>query len=481
MLTARGDDGDRVAGLELGADDYVPKPFNPRASCSPACAPVLRRAAPRASAARPTGSRSGISSSTRPAIARAQLAGAQARAHVLRASRPRRPRASRRRHGHAGRARGGPSCRRAPGTTPASIGPSTFTCPTCATSSERAGAKRIRTVRGVGYVLVRPTGRSEGALAPDGPRVSLRKRGRAPGRLGRGRLYACAGDVPLRSRLFSWFLGAILLAMATGGRARRGDDAARSRHRRSRAVALATWRTRLADSWKDDPEATRAFVAEIRDVSAATDVRVVRDLLKSVPRAVSPGRRAGVASSCPRGPSLLRPGDAGAEPPRRARGRSRRPPARWRGAWWRSSRSASRWSLARALGDGRGHVANQQAPLPLERLAESADRFGGGDLAFRADIARGALRWTVREVRDVAAVSFNRMADRVEAIVRGQRELLGAISHAGSARLGRARVALEIARDRPPPDPSSARRRAPSTTSTSSLVPSTPSSATSSR
>ena len=30
MLTARGDDDDRIAGLDLGADDYLPKPFNPR-------------------------------------------------------------------------------------------------------------------------------------------------------------------------------------------------------------------------------------------------------------------------------------------------------------------------------------------------------------------------------------------------------------------------------------------------------------------
>jgi DNA-binding response OmpR family regulator len=30
MLTARGDDVDRIVGLELGADDYVVKPFNPR-------------------------------------------------------------------------------------------------------------------------------------------------------------------------------------------------------------------------------------------------------------------------------------------------------------------------------------------------------------------------------------------------------------------------------------------------------------------
>ena len=30
MLTARGDDLDRILGLEIGADDYLPKPFNPR-------------------------------------------------------------------------------------------------------------------------------------------------------------------------------------------------------------------------------------------------------------------------------------------------------------------------------------------------------------------------------------------------------------------------------------------------------------------
>src|SRR5215472_16101470 len=30
MLTARGEEADRIVGLELGADDYVTKPFSPR-------------------------------------------------------------------------------------------------------------------------------------------------------------------------------------------------------------------------------------------------------------------------------------------------------------------------------------------------------------------------------------------------------------------------------------------------------------------
>jgi DNA-binding response OmpR family regulator len=45
MLTARSDDVDRIVGLELGADDYLPKPFNPRELVARVKA-VLRRYTP---------------------------------------------------------------------------------------------------------------------------------------------------------------------------------------------------------------------------------------------------------------------------------------------------------------------------------------------------------------------------------------------------------------------------------------------------
>ncbi|MFM2421052.1 MAG: hypothetical protein RL385_5775 [Pseudomonadota bacterium] len=45
MLTARGEDTDRIVGLELGADDYLPKPFNPRELVARLSA-VLRRMHP---------------------------------------------------------------------------------------------------------------------------------------------------------------------------------------------------------------------------------------------------------------------------------------------------------------------------------------------------------------------------------------------------------------------------------------------------
>lgn len=46
MLTAKGDEIDRIVGLEIGADDYLPKPFNPRELVARINAVLRRRTAP---------------------------------------------------------------------------------------------------------------------------------------------------------------------------------------------------------------------------------------------------------------------------------------------------------------------------------------------------------------------------------------------------------------------------------------------------
>jgi signal transduction histidine kinase len=249
------------------------------------------------------------------------------------------------------------------------------------------------------------------------------------------------GPRTLRSRLFSWFFGAIALAILTG--------AFVWNHTRPEPISGAEAMARnvgahLASDW-DDADATRAYVGEVRDVTGF-EVRLVRE-----PRKL-PGHVRHIAenggSIAPDGPQhifipVARGGILlGALEMERFGPR----PVPW--VWWRPV-------LALALGlavlsSMAGRIANRLA-RPLEELAHAADRVGGGDLSFRADLTR-AHRWVALEVHEVG-VAFNRMADRVEAMVRGQRELLGAISHELRSPLGRARVALEIARDRLPGPP----------------------------
>ena len=52
MLTARGEEIDRIVGLEMGADDYIPKPFNPRELAARIRA-ILRRASAAAETGEP--------------------------------------------------------------------------------------------------------------------------------------------------------------------------------------------------------------------------------------------------------------------------------------------------------------------------------------------------------------------------------------------------------------------------------------------
>jgi two-component system OmpR family sensor kinase len=243
----------------------------------------------------------------------------------------------------------------------------------------------------------------------------------------------------LRSRLFRWFFGAIVLAMLTSGlvvSTTRPEPI-------TGAEALAhNVAAHLALDW-DNEAATRAYVGEVRDVTGF-DVRLVRDPERLPAHVRRVAERGGAIA--PAGPEhifvpVMR-GDqlVGALEMERFGPR----PVPW--AWWRFALALL--LVVAVLSTMAGGVANQLA-RPLEHLAHVADRFGGGDLAIRTDVGGGRRRWVAQEVRDVA-VSFNRMADRVEAMVRGQRELLGAISHELRSPLARAGVALEIARDRLP-------------------------------
>ncbi len=245
----------------------------------------------------------------------------------------------------------------------------------------------------------------------------------------------------LRSRLFRWFFGAIVLAMVTSGlvvSTTRPEPI-------TGAEALAhNVAARLALAW-DDEEATRAYVGEVRDVTGF-DVRLVRDprrLPAHVRRVVERG-----GAIAPDGAQHIFVPVVRGDRLEGALEMERFGPRAVPWAWWRFGLALL--LVVVALSTMAGGVANQLA-RPLEHLAHAADRFGGGDLAVRTDLAGGRRRWVAQEVRDVA-VSFNRMADRIEAMVRGQRELLGAISHELRSPLARAGVALEIARDRLPED-----------------------------
>ncbi|MFH1811596.1 MAG: HAMP domain-containing sensor histidine kinase [Pseudomonadota bacterium] len=76
---------------------------------------------------------------------------------------------------------------------------------------------------------------------------------------------------------------------------------------------------------------------------------------------------------------------------------------------------------------------------PLRRLAETALSFGSGDLGARSQLRRGD------EIGELSR-TFDEMADKIVALLRGQRELLGNVSHELRTPLARIRVALDIAK-----------------------------------
>jgi signal transduction histidine kinase len=255
----------------------------------------------------------------------------------------------------------------------------------------------------------------------------------------------------LRTRLFLWFFGAIVVAFASSAAV---VGCTRPEAFTTGAEVLArNVSTRLALDW-DDAKATDDFVEEVRRVTGF-EVRLFRDPGKLPPNVKRVALRGGLFA--PNGPErvfvpILRGGElVGALQMERYGGGFRPAPL------WRLGLGLLAAMLVVIVAASR--VANELA-RPLERLGEAADRFGAGDLAFRTDLADAPKRWIASEVHGVA-VAFNEMAARVEATVRGQRELLGAISHELRSPLGRARVALEIARDRVNDEAAPESRRSP--------------------
>jgi signal transduction histidine kinase len=100
--------------------------------------------------------------------------------------------------------------------------------------------------------------------------------------------------------------------------------------------------------------------------------------------------------------------------------------------------------LAAAAGAVLAALAVASVPLaraiasPVERLTDAVRAFGAGDLTARARVAAPG------EVGQLAR-SFDEMAERIERLLRAERELLANVSHELRTPLSRIRVALEIA------------------------------------
>ncbi len=237
----------------------------------------------------------------------------------------------------------------------------------------------------------------------------------------------------LQARLLLWFLGAIVLAI--GASILTTVLTASDNETPTRVVSRHVQR-RLARTW-DDPVATDQYVAELRETTGL-DMRVRRDPSLFVGRQT----RGGTGMIFEDGVAYV-PVMKGAVVVGALELRTGSPaPQGWRVG-------AALGAALLVLGIAAGRVSKRLA-RPLEHLAQTAERFGSGDLTARTGIDRLPRRWIAEEVRDVG-LAFDGMADRIARVVLEQRELLAAISHELRSPLGRARIAVEIARERPNP------------------------------
>ncbi len=235
----------------------------------------------------------------------------------------------------------------------------------------------------------------------------------------------------LKTRLLLWFLAAIVLAFGVSSLTlglTRPDSEGTATQVVARRVQL-----RLAKEW-GDAAACERYVRELRDATGL-DFRLERDP-QVLPRRSRRHRGApgmvfddGVAYV-----PIVRDGEVV-------------------GALALRSSAGAPGPLRLVLGLLAGGlvlsaVARKVAKRisrPLEQVAQAAERFGNGELSARTGLDPGARssEHIADEVREVA-YTFDEMAERIERVVRDQRELLGAISHELRSPLGRARVGLEL-------------------------------------
>ncbi len=244
----------------------------------------------------------------------------------------------------------------------------------------------------------------------------------------------------LKTRLFLWFLGAIVMAIASSAAVvylTRPEQTEGPVKIVSRTVAA-----RLSRDW-NDPRACDAYVSHLRD-GTGLDLKLVRDP-STLPPFIKKHRGQG-------GPVVFTHDGRGFIPVAREgtlvgavefdTGMPAGPHL------WRLGAVLVVALIVLALAAVR---VSRQFARPLEQVASAAERFGAGELSARAAVGDKPRRWVASEVAEVAS-AFDRMAERIEGVVRDQRELLAAISHELRSPLGRARVALEIARESADPE-----------------------------
>lgn len=408
MLTAKGDETDRVVGLEIGADDYIAKPFSPRELLARLRA-VLRRASPDTVAERLEVGAIAIDIKAREvkvADKRADLTGLEFDILVALARR-------------AGRVVPRDALLEEAGRSDVVVGERTVDVHISHLRQKLGDDPRsprlIRTVRGVGYVLAR-----DATLARPFARM-FRRRDRPSSHLP----YPYKARSRLQRTLFLWFgasmvLTAVLVVVAMNvlGGASFRKDADRSR------LFVGG---RFDEIW-DDAAARHRLAAQAR-----RDLDIDLVLLDANRKPIAVYGR-----PCPDKTSVTSPVVRNGEPIGYVVACSerlgRRPPP-WRPLVGVAVAAFMLWAASGLL--------SFRLSKPFHELAGVAEDLGRGRFQARARL---------HEQKGEAAVlgtALNDMAARIEKQLADQRALLATVSHELRTPLARIRLLVELARSRP--------------------------------